>query len=671
MMTINLILSRKFSILVFMMLGSMIFLLPVCLKAQNAPVTTIASVANAMSGQVSVPITVTGFTSIGAISLSFDYPASGLHFSHGVPNPSLPGFAIGDQDLGNGQHRISLGWFGMGTSLANGSTIMTVTFDYLGGNNPLEFYDNGPSCEYADASYNVLNDVPQSTYYINGIVCGGIGNPGPISGSSSVCVGQSGVSYSVAPIVNASGYNWTVPAGATITSGNNTNAIIVEFSTTALSGSVIVYGLNACGTGASSQLAVSVNPIPIANAGSDITIPYGTSTILHAVSGGTGSYGYHWEPEALLVNPNIQDPQTINLTASTVFTLLVTNQTSLCFNTDTVIVTITGGPLNINPTSIPTSICRGTTAQLFANAGGGSGSYTYIWSCMPAGNPPWTSVLANPVVSPDSSTIYQLTVSDGLNSVQGSTGLTVFQLPSATIYGGDTLCGEGNSTILSVVLTGVPPWSFYYSNGTSTWFIPAQNSSPYNIVAAEPGIYTILAMSDANCTGTTSGSAIVAVFPVPPTPTISINGSELFSSGCCGNQWYQDGIPIPGATSQIFQPLQTAHYFDIVTVNGCISDTSNTVYFLVDGIEQPDINDYFLEPNPAHNYVRIIPGTGAPDVDEVRIFSVSAKQVALYKIDSPNRKSEIGLNIQHLSPGLYFVTIYSKSTINVLKLMVI
>lgn len=669
-MNIEYLITRTLRLLFYFIGCTMALLVSVDLKAQNAPITTLTSVGNALPGQVSVPITVTGFANIGAVSLCFDYPFAGLYFLQGVPNALLPGFAIGDQDLGNGKHRITMGWFGSGVSLANGSVIMTVTFSYIGGINDLEFYDNGPSCEYADANNNILNDVPQSTYYINGLICGYIGNPGPISGNTSLCQGQTGVAYSVAPVANATSYNWSLPAGATIMSGNNTNAISVDFSPVAVSGNITVYGLNICASGSSSQLPVSVNPVPVANAGTDITIPYGTSTTLHALSGGSGSYFYHWSPEALLVNPNLQNPQTINLTTSTVFTLLVTNQAFPCTNSDEVVVSISGGPLNANPVSIPGAICRGTSSQLFANAGGGSGTYTYLWSCIPPGSPPWTSTQPNPFVSPDSSKVYQLSLSDGFNTTQGTTPLTVFQLPTATISGGDTLCGTGNSTILSIDLTGTPPWTFYYSNGTNTWFVQGQNTTPFSIAATDPGIYTILAVSDAQCTGTAAGSAVVAVFPVPPSPLISINGADLFSSGCCGNQWYGDGILIPGATGQNYQPHQTAHYYDIVTVNGCSSDTSNTIYFLFDGVMQINNPHYSVSPNPASDFITVKSKSGEYSIDDVKIFSVSGKQEEICFVNQLMTKQEIVVDIRHFSPGMYFLEIDARSERALIKLII-
>ncbi|MCK7539613.1 MAG: hypothetical protein MZV63_56235 [Marinilabiliales bacterium] len=84
------------------------------------------------------------------------------------------------------------------------------------------------------------------------------------------------------------------------------------------------------------------------------------------------------------------------------------------------VVFVSGGPLNANPVAEPDSVCRGTSSQLYANPGGGSGAYSYDWTCIPPGDPPWTSSLANPVVAPDTTTQYLLTVFDGFNTAGGS-----------------------------------------------------------------------------------------------------------------------------------------------------------------------------------------------------------------------------------------------------------
>jgi hypothetical protein len=87
---------------------------------------------------------------------------------------------------------------------------------------------------------------------------------GTITGAATVCPGQTGVTYSVPPVTNATSYIWTLPAGATITAGANTNSITVNFSAVAVSGNITVQGSNSCGNGTvSANFAVIVNPLPI------------------------------------------------------------------------------------------------------------------------------------------------------------------------------------------------------------------------------------------------------------------------------------------------------------------------------------------------------------------------------------------------------------------------
>ncbi|MEI6681394.1 MAG: T9SS type A sorting domain-containing protein [Bacteroidota bacterium] len=87
---------------------------------------------------------------------------------------------------------------------------------------------------------------------------------GTITGPASVCVGSTGVAYSVPSIANATSYVWTVPAGATITSGGTTRNIVVSYGPTAGTGTVTVKGTNTCGNGAVSTLNVTMNAIPAA-----------------------------------------------------------------------------------------------------------------------------------------------------------------------------------------------------------------------------------------------------------------------------------------------------------------------------------------------------------------------------------------------------------------------
>ena len=65
-----------------------------------------------------------------------------------------------------------------------------------------------------------------------------------IAGLTSLCAGST-ATYTVPAQAGAVGYNWTVPAGATITSGQNTTSLNVTWNTTP-GGSVCVTWTDAC-----------------------------------------------------------------------------------------------------------------------------------------------------------------------------------------------------------------------------------------------------------------------------------------------------------------------------------------------------------------------------------------------------------------------------------------
>jgi uncharacterized repeat protein (TIGR03803 family) len=96
--------------------------------------------------------------------------------------------------------------------------------------------------------------------------------PGSISGSTSVCEGQTGVTYSVPAILNATSYIWTLPSGAT--GSSVTNSISASFGTGSVSGNITVKGSNGYCDGTISTYSITVNHIP--GAAGAIT---GTSTV--------------------------------------------------------------------------------------------------------------------------------------------------------------------------------------------------------------------------------------------------------------------------------------------------------------------------------------------------------------------------------------------------------
>ncbi|HQH19067.1 MAG TPA: M14 family zinc carboxypeptidase [Bacteroidales bacterium] len=111
-------------------------------------------------------------------------------------------------------------------------------------------------------------------------------NAGTITGPVAITTIPSSVTYSIPVIEYATNYVWTVPAGASITSGNGTNTITVNYTSSATSGNVSVYGTNANGQGGASSLAVNVSNVSILS-----TTPASTCGTGSVILGATASEG--------------------------------------------------------------------------------------------------------------------------------------------------------------------------------------------------------------------------------------------------------------------------------------------------------------------------------------------------------------------------------------------
>lgn len=103
------------------------------------------------------------------------------------------------------------------------------------------------------------------------------------------------------------------------------------------------------------------------------------------------------------------------------------------------------GQLMVSPTASPQIICPGESTQLFANAGGGSGTYTYSWT---SDDGTFSSDEADPIVSPTTNTEYYIEVNDGQNSISGQVSVQIMPEPGeATVPVGPTSVSAGDAEL--------------------------------------------------------------------------------------------------------------------------------------------------------------------------------------------------------------------------------
>jgi hypothetical protein len=133
-------------------------------------------------------------------------------------------------------------------------------------------------------------------------------NPGPISGVTDVCAGQSNVNYSLTPVEGAFTYTWTLDDvtlatfsnGLTeiTTTGTSANNVTVNFdavNTGSVQLSVVANGLASCGSSTASS-SISIDSDIVGNPGSisGLTTVVENNYAVYSISPVSGAVSYNW-----------------------------------------------------------------------------------------------------------------------------------------------------------------------------------------------------------------------------------------------------------------------------------------------------------------------------------------------------------------------------------------
>jgi gliding motility-associated-like protein len=285
-----------------------------------------------------------------------------------------------------------------------------------------------------------------------------------------------------------------------------------------------------------STVTVTVNPIPVVNAGPDVSICTGGSTTLTA----TGATAYSWAPGGMTTAAI-----TVSPLATTTYT--VTGTALGCTSTDAVTVSVlANAPINAGP---DVSICIGASTVLT-----GTGGVTYTWNNgLGNGN--------NFTVSPVVTTTYSVTGTNASGCV-GTDVITVTVNPLPTVVAGapQTVCA---GTPVTLTATGATTYSWDNGITQGVAFTPASTTT-----------YTVTGTSAAGCINTSTVTVTVNPLPtvVAGTPqTVCIGASVTLTASGASTYTWDNGV-IQGVA---FTPAATTTYTVTGTsAAGCIN-TSN------------------------------------------------------------------------------------------------
>lgn len=256
-----------------------------------------------------------------------------------------------------------------------------------------------------------------------------------ISGNITVCAGDEAVNYSINPISNADSYLWSLPAGANINSGSGTEAVTVDYDIAASSGPITVSGVNVCGTGTSSTLNITVNPLPdsAVSVSGNFTVCQGESNVMFVCAPIANATMYNWTlPTGATMALNLGDTIYVDFSTSAVTSdLTVYGSNASCGDGQPRSFTVTVNPLPANAAAV-----NGSTALTRCPLSEGilytvpviTNATSYVWTIQPGG-------IINGGNGNDS-----VLIDFPFNASNGNIG----------VYGSNS-CGDGGAGMISVV----------------------------------------------------------------------------------------------------------------------------------------------------------------------------------------------------------------------------
>ncbi len=495
-------------------------------------------------------------------------------------------------------------------------------------------------------------------------------NPQPvpsITGPDSLCLNETGTYTTEGGMSN---YVWTISPGGSSVSGSGTNTIHVTWTTSGpRTVSVNYLNANNCTAASPSVFNVLVFPLPVPSISGNASACENSTGDIYSTDSGMSNYSWTVSSAGIITSGQTSDSVTVSWGNAGTGTLSVTytspagcNPLSPAFKTIPInprpvpgisgnnIVCINSGPktyfTEANQQNYTWSISTGDTIL----TGSGTSSVTVQWNT--AGN-----------------RFISVTYSDASGceaAIPDSLLVIVEPLPSApsNIAGPALLCTPAFWEEYSV--SPIANASGYF------WTLPAgamiQGSSNTDVIHvtylpdAQSGDVTVYGTNA--CGNGTSSSLYVTLNPVPAQPVITlIQNDSLLSNAPSGNQWYFNNQPLPGDTLDRLYVSLTGSYYTIVTLNDCISDTSNVIHAVAVGIKDQPSFTVKIHPNPASG--KLFLDFTNPMEKVYKVCIVNELGATLYEGEKLLSQGESGwvVDLTGFSPGIFLLTIESSEGI--------
>jgi hypothetical protein len=503
--------------------------------------------------------------------------------------------------------------------------------------------------------------------------------PSPtITGPATVCKGSTNNVYLTQYGFN--NYVWAV-TGGTITAGQGTYSATVTWNTNgAQTISVNYTNLNGCLAPTPTVYNVTVNalPVPTISGQNNLCVNSGaysyttqsgfTNYVWNVSSGGTINSGQG--SSIVNVTWNAPGSQNVSVNYSNGNGCTALSPTSYA-------VTVNPVPDNAGPITGTATVCAGASGITYS-VSPVSNATAYIWT-LPPGATNVNGATTNTILVDYANNAASGNMFVYGNNVCGNGGsspafpVTVTSLPglAGTITGQAQVC-QGATDVVYTVPAINNATGYAWTVPTGATIMSGNNTNTITVdFAANAASGNITVLGTNSCgNGTVSPNFAVTVNPIPATPVVTNIGTMLNSSAASGNQWYFMGTLIAGATGQTYVATLDGYYWDVVTLLGCSSDTSNHKEILMEGINKNSSAMINLYPVPNEGLFNVSITTATEESFSISVYnSLGVKIYEETKVEVNGSLNKV-IDLRPVPNGIYTV-IFENSQNQVVKKIVV
>lgn len=354
-------------------------------------------------------------------------------------------------------------------------------------------------------------------------------------------------------------YAWTPTTGLSDPAIANPQVFVTTTTTYTVTG----IGANGCFT--TDDILVTVNPLPVIDAGNDLEICLGDTVVIGGSPSGPATASYQWTPTTGLDFDTVQNPLA-SPQVTTKYFLEVTDGNS-CVSIDSMEIVV--NPLPVIDAGPDTAICKNSPLQLNA-----TGASTYLWTPTRGLSDPF---IANPIATLDTTTTYVITGTDTNGCI--STDTLLIEVLDVDFASDIELC-EGESVMLNPQLSGD-------TAGITYLWTPSRTitSTTVRNPVVSPLATTKYFLTVTNAAGCVAVDSVTIRVNVTPIPEFNID----FTASCSGLESRVQNFTVNGIvhlwnvngsddTLIAFEPdlglrYNTTNQVTLIAVNNTCADT--------------------------------------------------------------------------------------------------